>query len=54
MAVEWTARRLYWTAVGAPGGGGVHCAALDGRRRTALFVRDDAEPDDIVLYNNTR
>lgn len=51
VAVEWVSRRLYWTEAGA--GGGVHCAALDGARRTALVLRDDAEPDDIVLHNDT-
>lgn len=60
MAVDHVSQRVYWTTAGARdgggggGGGGVHVAALDGRRRAALYRRDGCEPDDIVLHNETR
>lgn len=28
-------------------------SALDGRRRVTLYAREHAEPDDLVLYNDT-
>ncbi|KAJ0171238.1 hypothetical protein K1T71_012788 [Dendrolimus kikuchii] len=56
VAVDWVSQRVYWTAAGAgaEGGGGVYCAAADGRRRVTLFSWDSSEPDDIVIHNETR
>lgn len=57
VAVDWVAARLYWTAATAGaaglGGGAVRVAALDGRRRVTLYKREGAEPDDIVIHNQT-
>ncbi|CAG5013250.1 unnamed protein product [Parnassius apollo] len=60
VAVDWISKRLYWTAVeGADGAGGgeahgvLAVAALDGRRRVTLWRRRGAEPDDLVLSNDT-
>ncbi|KAI5636205.1 low-density lipoprotein receptor domain class A domain-containing protein [Phthorimaea operculella] len=57
VAIDWVSKRIYWTTVQVATRettGAVYCAALDGRRRRALYTRRYGEPDDILLYNMTR